>query len=101
MLNGRHSARVLPAAVALALVLASGAVFGQYEGVDYMWEGNPAVKAKLEDWQDRKLGFMVHWGTYSQKGWCESWGLCSEDVDWLSPPEPDLPRHLRRPEEHL
>jgi alpha-L-fucosidase len=76
-------------ALAVVLVLVSGGASAQYEGVEYMWEGNPAVKAKLERWQDLKLGFMVHWGTYSQKGWCESWGLCSEDVDWLSPPEPD------------
>jgi alpha-L-fucosidase len=77
------------AALTIAMTLLSGVASAQYEGVPYVWEGDPAVKAKLERWQDLKLGFMVHWGTYSQKGWCESWGLCSEDVDWLSPPEPD------------
>ncbi len=77
------------AAVAAIVCLLSPAVAsGQYDGMPYVWEGHPAVQAKLEAWQDLKLGFMVHWGTYSQKGWCESWGLCSEDVDWLTPPEP-------------
>ena len=77
------------AALAAGLVIACVATaFAQYEGVEYVWEGDPAVKQKLEEWQDRKLGFMVHWGTYSQKGWCESWGLCSEAVDWLTPPHP-------------
>ncbi len=63
-------------------------VVAQYEDLPYVWDGHPAVQAKLAAWQDLKLGFMVHWGTYSQRGWCESWGLCSEDVDWLSPPQP-------------
>lgn len=83
-----QSLRAVPV-LAVLLALAAAPARAQYEGVPYVWEGNPAVKAKLEAWQDLKLGFMVHWGTYSQKGWCESWGLCSEDVDWLTPPEPD------------
>lgn len=81
----RRSLLVISTAGLLAL---PAAVLAQYEGVPYVWEGHPAVQARLEAWQDLKLGFMVHWGTYSQKGWCESWGLCSEDVDWLTPPEP-------------
>ncbi len=85
----RPALRTLAAVLAAGVALSSGVASAQYEGVDYVWEGNPAVKERLERWQDLKLGFMVHWGTYSQKGWCESWGLCSEDVDWLSPPEPD------------
>ncbi|MDD5719214.1 MAG: alpha-L-fucosidase, partial [Candidatus Krumholzibacteria bacterium] len=75
-------------ALTLCLLLLPAVGSGQYEGMPYVWEGHPAVQAKLAEWQDLKLGFMVHWGTYSQKGWCESWGLCSEDVDWLTPHEP-------------
>ncbi len=82
-----HRARRIALVVVLVLVLPAMA-FAQYEGVPYVWEGHPAVQEKLAAWQDLKLGFMVHWGTYSQRGWCESWGLCSEDVDWLSPPQP-------------
>jgi alpha-L-fucosidase len=89
MSSSVYFARVSSAALAITIALLCGVAFAQYEGVEYVWEGNPAVRAKLEQWQDLKLGFMVHWGTYSQKGWCESWGLCSEDVDWLTPPEPD------------
>ena len=55
----------------------------QYEGMEYYQEEDPAVKAKLEQWQDLKFGFFVHWGPYSQKGYCESWTICSEDVDWI------------------
>lgn len=39
----------------------------QYEGMEYYQEEDPAVKAKLEQWQDLKFGFFVHWGPYSQK----------------------------------
>lgn len=74
--------------LAVMLTMLPALAIAQYDGVPYVVEGNPAVQAKLEAWQDLKLGFMVHWGTYSQKGWCESWGLCSEDVDWLTPPQP-------------
>ncbi|MEI3420658.1 MAG: alpha-L-fucosidase [Butyricimonas faecihominis] len=30
-----------------------------------------------------EVRFFVHWGPYSQKGYCESWTICSEDVDWI------------------
>lgn len=80
--------QALVAITAMVCLLAPASAVGQYEGVPYVWEGLPAVQQKLEAWQDLKLGFMVHWGTYSQMGWCESWGLCSEDVDWLTPPQP-------------
>ena len=52
----------------------------QYEGMEYYQEQDPAVKVKLEQWQDLKFGFFVHWGPYSQKGYCESWTICTEDV---------------------
>ena len=55
----------------------------QYEGMEYYQEQDPAVKVKLEQWQDLKFGFFVHWGPYSQKGYCESWTICTEDVDWI------------------
>ena len=45
-------------------------------------ETDPLVVEKLEQWQDLKFGFMMHWGTYSQWGIVESWSLCSEDVPW-------------------
>ncbi len=45
-------------------------------------EDNPLVLKKLEQWQDARFGLLMHWGTYSQKGWCESWPICSEP--WIT-----------------
>ena len=41
-------------------------------------ENDPTVVARLEEWQDLKFGFMVHWGMYSQWGVVESWSICNE-----------------------
>lgn len=43
---------------------------------------DPAVQAKLADWQKLKFGLFMHWGTYSQWGIVESWSLCPEDEGW-------------------
>lgn len=40
------------------------------------------VRERLDWWQDQKLGFMVHWGPYSQWGAVESWALSDEDGVW-------------------
>jgi alpha-L-fucosidase len=48
----------------------------------YVAETDPLVLQKLEEWQDLKLGLLMHWGPYSQWGIVESWSLCSEDVGW-------------------
>lgn len=45
-------------------------------------ETDPLVLKNLEEWQDLKFGFMMHWGPYSQWGVVESWSLCSEDEPW-------------------
>jgi alpha-L-fucosidase len=44
--------------------------------------GDAKVLAKLEQWQDYKLGLMMHWGPYSQWGVVESWSICAEDEGW-------------------
>ncbi len=54
---------------------------------DYVPETDPLVVHKLEQWQDWKFGFMMHWGPYSQWGVVESWSICSEDVDWCKRPD--------------
>ncbi len=51
---------------------------------EYEWPDDPAVRAKLEQWQDLKFGLMMHWGIYSQWGIVESWSICSEDQPWCS-----------------
>lgn len=48
----------------------------------YIEPADPAVMAKLEEWQDWKFGVLIHWGPYSQWGVVESWSLCPEDEPW-------------------
>lgn len=47
----------------------------------YQPPAEPAIKAKLEQWQDQKFGIIIHWGLYAVPGIVESWTLCSED--WI------------------
>lgn len=49
---------------------------------DYVLPPEPEVQKTLAWFQDQKLGFMVHWGPYSQLGICESWPLSDGDADW-------------------
>jgi len=48
----------------------------------YVPDPDRLVRQKLDEWQDLKLGLLMHWGTYSQWGIVESWSLCSEDESW-------------------
>ncbi len=48
----------------------------------YQWPEDPAVRQKLEWFQDQKLGLMMHFGIYSQLGICESWPLSDGDAEW-------------------
>ncbi len=48
---------------------------------EYEWPSDPAVKQKLDKWQDQKFGMIIHWGLYAVPGMIESWALCSED--WI------------------
>jgi alpha-L-fucosidase len=64
---------------ALATPSPAAAQRGEY---DYVEESDPLVRQKLEEWQDAKLGLLMHWGPYSQWGIVESWSLCSEDEPW-------------------
>lgn len=56
-------------------------------------ETDPLVWDKLDKFQDWKLGFMMHWGIYSQWGCIESWPLVEVDK-WARPD--DLPPWLQR-----
>jgi len=83
----RTSPSLLPALAGAAL-LATAAALGptrlaaQRGAYAYTAPTDPLVEAKLEKWQDLKLGLLMHWGTYSQWGIVESWSLCSEDEPW-------------------
>ncbi|WP_212971669.1 alpha-L-fucosidase [Bacillus sp. J14TS2] len=43
---------------------------------------DPALLEQVEWFKDQKLGFMMHWGPYSQLGLVESWALSDDDADW-------------------
>lgn len=45
-------------------------------------EPSSLIKEKLEEFKDMKLGFMIHWGLYSQTGTIASWGLVDAEKDW-------------------
>lgn len=53
-----------------------------YEDERYVPETDPLVLEKLDQWQDKKFGLLMHWGAYSQWGIVESWSLCPEDYGW-------------------
>jgi alpha-L-fucosidase len=48
----------------------------------YVEDPDPLVRQRIDEWQDLKLGLLMHWGTYSQWGIVESWSLCAEDEPW-------------------
>ncbi len=45
---------------------------------DRLPEDDPVILSRLEEWQDLKFGFMMHWGIYAQWGVVESWSICNE-----------------------
>ncbi len=53
-----------------------------YEDERYVPETDPLVLEKLDQWQDKKFGLLMHWGTYSQWGIVESWSLSPEEYGW-------------------
>ncbi|HKX83704.1 MAG TPA: alpha-L-fucosidase, partial [Pyrinomonadaceae bacterium] len=57
----------------LLVLLILGIVPAFAQGEPYVRETDPLVLKKLDEWQDRKFGFMMHWGPYSQWGIVESW----------------------------
>jgi len=74
-------AGLLAAALGVAALAGPPGALAQDES-GYVEESDALVRAKLAEWQDRKLGLLLHWGPYSQWGIVESWSLCSEDVPW-------------------
>lgn len=69
-------------AIALAVVNISNAQNAEHpQSETYQWPSDPKVKQKLESWQDKKFGMIIHWGIYAVPGIVESWSICSED--WI------------------
>lgn len=50
----------------------------------YFPDPDPAIRQRLQEWQDLKFGLLIHWGPYSQWGIVESWSICPEDVGWAA-----------------
>lgn len=65
-------------------ILFSVQMFSQaiYEDERYVPETDPLVLKNLDEWQGKKFGLLMHWGTYSQWGIVESWSICPEDYGW-------------------
>ncbi|MDY7395573.1 alpha-L-fucosidase [Aureibaculum sp. 2210JD6-5] len=64
-----------------------------YEDERYVPETDPLVLEKLDEWQDKKFGLLMHWGTYSQWGIVESWSLCPEDYGWCERKKGENPQN--------
>ena len=67
-MNKKNVTVILTLGLALFLVRAGAAA----QAADTDRETDPAVLAKLAQWQDWKFGLMMHWGPYSQWGVVES-----------------------------
>ncbi len=80
----------MPRLAILLLALSTATrLHAQQAPPEYVRDPDPLVQAKLAEWQDLKLGLLMHWGTYSQWGIVESWSLCSEDEGWCRSPQRD------------
>jgi alpha-L-fucosidase len=66
----------------LTCILLAIPLVAQEREENYVPETDPLVLVKLAQWQDCKLGLLMHWGTYSQWGIVESWSICGEDEGW-------------------
>lgn len=56
--------------------------FDGFAQAEQDFETDPVILKKIDEWQDLKFGFMMHWGIYSQWGVVESWSICNEP--WIS-----------------
>lgn len=53
-----------------------------YSQSDRDFETDSIILNRIDEWQDLKFGFMMHWGIYSQWGIVESWSICNEP--WIT-----------------
>lgn len=79
----------------VVMLLSQNCLIGQaiYEDERYVPETDPLVLEKLDEWQDKKFGLLMHWGTYSQWGIVESWSLCPEDYGWCERKKGENPQN--------
>jgi len=76
-------------------ILISIPIFSQaiHEDDRYVSETDPLVLEKLDEWQGKKFGLLMHWGAYSQWGIVESWSLCPEDYGWCKRTKGENPQN--------
>lgn len=60
---------------AIALLMLLGSAISTYAQQP---ETDPVILNRIDEWQDLKFGFMMHWGMYAQWGVVESWSVCNE-----------------------
>ena len=72
----------IPVILLLAFISCTFSLSAQHK--EYYPDPDPAIRKRLEEWQDLKFGLLMHWGTYSQWGIVESWSICPEDLSWAS-----------------
>ena len=63
----------------MGLISLMGNVKAQNDSIP---ESNPVILQRIDEWQDLKFGFMMHWGIYAQWGIVESWNICNEP--WIN-----------------
>ncbi|WP_452598383.1 alpha-L-fucosidase [Pontimicrobium sp. MEBiC01747] len=68
--------------IILCLFVLTGNAQGNHEDERYVPETDTLVLQKLEEWQGKKFGLLMHWGAYSQWGIVESWSLSPEEYEW-------------------
>ena len=62
-------------------VFFANAQYEHFQSTEYQYPEDPLVREKLDQWQDKKFGMIIHWGIYAVPGIVESWSICSED--WI------------------
>ncbi len=65
-------------AIILLLVCMFLAMLGNAQQPERQFETDPVILNRIDEWQDLKFGFMMHWGIYAQWGVVESWSICNE-----------------------
>lgn len=80
-------------ALLIALLAINAPLFSQDDALP---ETDPSIVQRLEEWQDLKFGFMMHWGPYCQWNIVESWSICPEDEDWIGRKSPNYYDYLQR-----
>ncbi len=69
----------------VAILLASFCICLAQEGEKpYIAPSDPAVREKLDRWQDLKFGVLYHWGIYTVEGMIESWSISPGDISWIT-----------------